>query len=497
MWNEYNNLRHVRTLKGVVKLLLKIRRCQNTSCERYRIKYRPEKEGSWALPQQEFGLDVIALVGALRYQEHKSIPQIHQQLCNDGVEVSERSVIYLLERYDELVALWLGDQSRLKSIVKKQNRLILAIDGMQPDVGHEVLWVIRDCLSGEILLAKTLLSSTSEDLAALLLSVKNNLGVKIDGVISDGQQSIRKAVEAALPGIAHGLCHFHYLKEAAKVIYEADRHAKKELKKHVRGIREIERSVNDCDQTTSEVIRGYCLAVRGSLTSDGRPPLDASGLKLQERLSLIEDSLERLAKKGGLPKPLIKLKQIVAKGLEKTASLFTPISVAYNWIHQAAEILDNETGLNAIEVQQSFQTLLDSMSHAKNEAGTLEPGITHFLKITRSYWSGLFHCYDVEGLPRTNNDLEQVFGVLRHHQRRCTGRKVAPSSLVIRGTVQLASAIATALHSFSSEDLAQVCVQTWQQLRFDLRQHQLSRIEQLRFRRNPEAYLANLETLLV
>jgi hypothetical protein len=194
---------------------------------------------------------------------------------------------------------------------------------------------------------------------------------------------------------------------------------------------------------------------------------------------------------------LIKLKQIVRKGLEQTASLFTPITVAYDWIHQAAEILDNETGLDAIGVKRSFQTLLDSMSHGKNEAGTLEPGITHFLKITDSYWSGLFHCYEVEGLPRTNNDLEQVFGVLRHHQRRCTGRKVAPSSLVIRGTVQLASAIATAFHSFTAQDLAQVCVQTWQQLRSDLRQHQLNRIEQQRFRRNPELFLANLEKLLL
>lgn len=288
MWNEYNNRRQVRTLKGVVKLLLKIRRCQSISCERYGIKYRPEQEGSWALPQQEFGLDVIALVGALRYQEHRSIPQIHQQLRNRGVEVSERSVTHLLGRYDELVALWLSDHSRLKTIAKKQGRAILAIDGMQPDVGHEVLWVIRECLSGEIILAKTLLSSRNEDLAALLWEVKNTLDVPIDGIVSDGQQSIRKAVEVGLPGIAHGLCHFHYFKEAAKVIYEADRHAKKELKKHVRGIRQIERSVNDSNEPDAKVTRGYCLAVRGSLTNNGRPPLDASGLKLQERLSLIE-----------------------------------------------------------------------------------------------------------------------------------------------------------------------------------------------------------------
>lgn len=236
MWNEYDNYRHVRRLKGVVQLRIKIRCCQNRACERYRIAYRPEQEGCWALPQQEFGLDVIALVGALRYQEHRSIPQIHQHLCSKGVCISERTVTHLLCRYDELLSLWLKDRSRLQAIAKKQGRVILAIDGMQPEVGHEVLWVIRDCLSGEIVLAKTLLSSRNEDLAALLLEVSQTLDIPIDGVISDGQQSIRKAVEVALPGIAHGLCHFHYLKEAAKVIYEADRHAKKELKKRVRGL---------------------------------------------------------------------------------------------------------------------------------------------------------------------------------------------------------------------------------------------------------------------
>ncbi len=245
----------------------------------------------------------MALVGALRYQEHRSVPQIHQQLCSRGVSVSQRSVSHLLERYDELLAVWLSDTERLKTIASNQGRLILAIDGMQPSVGHEVLWVIRECLSGEILLAKTLLSSRNEDLAALLLEVNHTLDVPIVGVVSDGQQSIRKAVEVALPGIPHGLCHFHYLREASKVIYEADRHAKKELKKQVRGIRSIERSVSDSDDPVAQAVHGYCLAVRGSLTSDGRPPMDASGLKLQERLSLIEQSLTRVAQKGAYQNP--------------------------------------------------------------------------------------------------------------------------------------------------------------------------------------------------
>ena len=124
------------------------------------------------------------------------------------------------------------------------------------------------------------------------------LYVPIAGVISDGQHSIRKAVQAVLPGIPHQLCHFHYLREAAKPIYEADRHAKKELKKQLRGVRPIERALEQRTDTEAEVIRGYCLAVRSALTDDGRPPLAAPGLKLHARITTIVASLTRVSEKG-------------------------------------------------------------------------------------------------------------------------------------------------------------------------------------------------------
>ena len=232
--------------------------------------------------------------------EHRSVPQIHQQLQQRGVCISQRSVSELLARYDELLAVSLNNSERLKGLVKQQGKAILAIDGMQPDVGHEVLWVIRECLSGEILLTRTLLSAKNQDLAALLTEVKTTLEeVPIIAVVSDGQQSIRKAVEVSLPGVAHSLCHFHYLRQAAKEIYEADRHAKKELKKRVRGVREIEQQLKESDAPAADVVEGYCLAVRSALTDDGVPPLDASGVKLHQRLNLIEQSLERVAQKGG------------------------------------------------------------------------------------------------------------------------------------------------------------------------------------------------------
>ena len=125
------------------------------------------------------------------------------------------------------------------------------------------------------------------------------------------------------------------------------------------------------------------------------------------------------------------------------------------------------------------------MARCKTQAGNLAGGIDHFLKVTRSYWSGLFHCYDIDGLPRTNNDLEQVFGKWRHHQRRCTGRKVAPATARVRAAVQLVAALATQRLSYSAADLADVDHSAWQQVPEQLKHHQLKRLQQPRFRQNP------------
>jgi len=162
-----------------------------------------------------------------------------------------------------------------------------------------LLWVIRDVLSGEVLLARSLLSSSQDDLAKLLGEVRGALPAPIVGVVSDGQTSIRKAVAQALDGVPHQLCHFHYLREAAAPVYEADRHAKVQLKKKVRGIRPIERKVEGRQDPEAGSIRGYCAAVRSALTDDGRPPLEASGLKLQGRLAAVAGSLDRVAVKRG------------------------------------------------------------------------------------------------------------------------------------------------------------------------------------------------------
>lgn len=303
MWSDYNNFRTIRTLSGVVRITLKVRRCSHKECKGYHQVYRPEEEGRWALPGHEFGLDLIAYVGSLRYQEHRSVPQIHQALREKEVNICQRSVSNVLDRYDELISVSLTDKNRIKKLLGSQTQVILAIDGLQPQVGHEVLWVIRDCISESILLARSLLSSRAEDISKMLCEVVTALPQTITAVVSDGQVSIRNAVATALPGKPHQLCHYHYYKEAFKPIIEADRHAKKELKKLVRGVRPIERSVADQQNPLSEVVNGYCLAVRSALTDNGHPPLDAPGVRLHERLTQIHSSLEGVEKRGNFQTP--------------------------------------------------------------------------------------------------------------------------------------------------------------------------------------------------
>lgn len=307
MWWAYDNRRTVLTLSGLVRLRLKIRRCANPACPLFRRPYRPETEGRFALPQSETGLDVIALVGALRHREHRSQTEIHRHLSEAlALPLSLRSVGNLLERYDELTAASLADPERLGRLLSGQRRVILAIDGLQPHKGHEILWVVREHLSGEVLLATALLSATHDDLKGLLEQVKQTLeGLgpeppQVAALISDGQTTIRTAIAEVFPNAAHQLCQFHFLREAARPIHEADRHAKKELKKQVRGVREIERAAEADAGEKGAVVRGYCAAVRAALDDEGKPPLDAPGLKLRERLQAISKSLAEAGQKGGL-----------------------------------------------------------------------------------------------------------------------------------------------------------------------------------------------------
>lgn len=171
--------------------------------------------------------------------------------------------------------------------------------------------------------------------------------------------------------------------------------------------------------------------------------------------------------------------------------------MTYGWVQRAAHILNNEDQLGEAAVKRRLQGLLGAMTRHQARAGSLTPAVDHFLKVSHSYWPGLFPCYSVPDLPRTNNDLEQFFGAHRYHERRTTGRKGASPALVLRGSVQLVAYAATRLRPFTGEELAPDQTQTWQELRQRLETRRLQRTHRRRFRRDPASYLAKLEADLL
>ena len=195
---------------------------------------------------------------------------------------------------------------------------------------------------------------------------------------------------------------------------------------------------NDDEAT---IIRSYCSAVRSALTDDGHPPLSAPGIKVARTTHAHRYLLRTGGEKRGLPTELERLHHLLTKGLTTTAAFWPDVQAGYEWVHRAAHLLTNLEQQSTNEIRQNYQSLFDEMQQNTYTSEPLRKMIATFLKVTGSYWPGLFLCYDVSDLPRTNNDLEHVFGSTRYHERRATGRKQASPGLVVRGAVRIVARV--------------------------------------------------------
>ena len=194
---------------------------------------------------------------------------------------------------------------------------------------------------------------------------------------------------------------------------------------------------------------------------------------------------------------MTRLRALVVKGLSTTGPMWPGIQTAFGWVHGVAKILENEDALSGSEVRRQAKVLLAEMMDEQTTVGALQPAVAHFVKVSASYWPGLFYCYDIDGLPRTNNDLEQYFGSARYHQRRASGRIHATAATVVRGSVRVLAATASRLHRFGEYDLRHPNLDRLARLRHSLALRQEARRQQGRFRRDPDAYLAALESTLL
>jgi hypothetical protein len=334
----YRSDRHVAFLRNRTEILYDAKRCPNPPCDGPNNRYVPHELRVGMLKKYEYGLDVIAFIGNQRLRKHRTFADLGETLRRDyGVLISDRGVEDLFSVYLALLAtdLW-RDPVRLAQI-RVQGRIVLALDAAQPEADGESLWVFRDTLSEEVLMAVTSASMNAATLAGHLRKIKG-LGIPITGIISDAQNIILKAVQKVFPGVPHQLCQIHFLKDFAKPVSAADQALQQDLSKQLRGLSVFEKAAAEKPpqgplsapksvtlseeaqpaaprsgrprthvrlkppQTQEEalIVRDVCQILRAILKNHGRYPLETPGLETHDMLTQVRDALDEGLKKGEL-----------------------------------------------------------------------------------------------------------------------------------------------------------------------------------------------------
>jgi hypothetical protein len=430
MHERYHKQRWIVRLDQHVKVVSHFLECGNTACTRQAVVYRPLQEDALALRGYTFGLDVVARIGELRYRDNLSVSKIRAQLQTEShLSISLKEVALLCEVFLALVTTGARQEQGLVEQLRTVGSIVLAIDGVQPEKSHETLYILRDVCSGRVLVAKTLLSSATPEIEPLIDEVLD-LGFPIVGVISDKQESICLAVQHKLPTVPHQICQYHYLKDVAQPICEADRHFKKELKKRIRGIRDVERQAEQLPTKEAQMVADYGLAIRTVMRDDGKYPLDPPGVQLYQKLQLIAASVERV--RVVHPSALLKRLSRMLSVLSFFQKEYEQLVMLFSWIYQIAHRLQAQ--ISCEEAQSQLLAFIDELKQSGLPTELLSV-VTYVEKITIAFAPHLFEYLKQPLLPGTNNDLELFIGRLKKSRRHITGRKNTQEFILREGSM--------------------------------------------------------------
>ncbi|MGZ3304156.1 MAG: hypothetical protein ACXVBG_25090, partial [Isosphaeraceae bacterium] len=307
--------------------------CPDPACPGHAKTKSPELEITHALPQVAIGWDVFCWIGHRRCSRHMAISLIQSELLDDyGIKLSNDAIDQYIRRYQVMLAARQQDAESLRRHYESVAEIILCIDGLQPEKGHETLYVVRELTQKRVWFAEPLISSTEDAVRRLIKKAKEwaeSLGTPVGLWVSDKQDAFVKGIAAEFPDVPHRYCDNHFLRDLAQPVLEADSHAKVQMRKKVRGLRTIEHAVlqrpkaetkedltPDAPEATvtatanlspavvdpaGSVVLAYCAAVRGILNDDQGGPLHPPGVRMAEALNEVQESLQRNldAKKGG------------------------------------------------------------------------------------------------------------------------------------------------------------------------------------------------------
>ena len=318
--------RRVYTLNGPVRYVVPMVHCSHNACPNHCQTFGPEQELTLSLRRWLIGWDVFCWRGHRRFARHWSVPQMCAEVKDSyAIELSEDAIEDYLQRYQCMLAARQQDFALMQEEYATTREVVLSIDGLQPEKGHETLYVVRELGRERVWFAQPLLSSATEEIRPLIVQAKEwaeRLGCRVRMWISDKQDAFVKTIANVCPGVPHRYCSNHFLRDLAKPVLELDSHAKVQMRGKIRGLRGIEREVlkeraaAQASQNKSqkrsvtmaatapkgmEIVLDYCAAVRGIINDSQGGPLRPPGLRMSEALGEVRKSLQRnlRLKKGG------------------------------------------------------------------------------------------------------------------------------------------------------------------------------------------------------
>ncbi len=498
------------TLQGPVELVCKLAHCRDRGCAGHAKTLSPYAEMTMTLPWWLIGWDVFCWMGHRRFARHWSVPQIRSELQDSyRIALSADAIEDGLRRYQIMLAARQQDAQMMAAAYRGSDGLVLSIDGLQPEKGHETLYVVRELRAKRVWFAEPLLSSGAEEVRRLLRQARAwaaQLGLPVQLWLSDKQDAFVSGIAAEFPGTPHRYCSNHFLRDLAKPMLEADSRAKVQLRSKVRGLRTIEReilqqrrsavveavaesavveaaaesavaeavaepavaeatpdasvvptsastvaSVAESLVDRSAVVLDYCSVVRGILNDDQGGPLEPPGLRMAEALGEVQASLQRnLAVNlgGRAHAQLQRLAGCIDRGLNAVQPEQAAVRQQRDEVQRVAATLDVAQA-SAAQRQAQFTCL---QAEFANQATPFYVGMATLMA---SFGAGLFAGADVLAALHDNLDLERWFRLPKGHERRIHGHRHAGVRLVQEGPTLMLALDAHLAHPglFTADDL--------------------------------------------
>lgn len=439
----------VQTTNEMVKVAHRPKCCLNMECSAERKLLKSVGWQQIAPIGCSYGYDVIAQIGWQRQVQRQTFSEIHLDLQR-WLHISESSVRTIYNyRYLPLLACLEREQMSQVEAIAKTDGLWLSLDGLAPEGGEAQLWLARELRSG-ITLRSGWMSQQDEVAFVNFLQPIADLGLPISLVMSDKQRGLVPAVARVFKDTKHCFCQLHYLGNVAEPIHKADEAMKIELRQGVREeigplvrqekvekegvltvtggipspVDEAGATPPSVEQEQAAVLQDISRRIRYLLTLKGRPPFCLAGIEMFERLTEVKDCLERLIAHHSHPQ-LEQIYQGLCFALQQVQPTYKYLHQVGSWLTQIADLLDPQGKplRSSTQVQDDLLDYLVKIETISNQQPELQPFFQTILKTTFSYAPGLFHCYDIPGSPRTNNDRESDFRDLNRRLLRTTGQK--------------------------------------------------------------------------